>query len=67
MAQSVACPLPKPPKGRENSKKVWIFFQIFFGGLTPRIAPQHKEHLYEKNFAYHSFCLYACAFAFRVR
>ena len=25
MAQSVACPLPKPPKGRENSKKVWFF------------------------------------------
>ena len=25
MAQSAACPLPKPPKGRENSKKVWFF------------------------------------------
>lgn len=66
MAQSAACPLPKPPKGRENSKK-FGFFQIFFGGHSLRIAPQNKEYLYEKNFAYHSFCLYACAVAFRVR
>lgn len=29
MAQSAACPLPKPPKGREKAKKVWIFFKFF--------------------------------------
>lgn len=27
MARSAACPLPKPPKGRENSKNV-VFFLI---------------------------------------
>ena len=29
MAQSAACPLPKPPKGRENSKKSLVFFKFF--------------------------------------
>lgn len=29
MAKSAACPLPKPPKGRENSKKVWFFSNFF--------------------------------------
>ena len=28
MARSAVCPLPKPPKGRENSKKVWFFSLI---------------------------------------
>lgn len=33
MAQSAACPLPKPPKGRENSKK-FGFFQNFLSGTS---------------------------------
>ena len=66
MAQSAACPLPKPPKGRENSKK-FGFFSKFFVVHFLRIASQNKESLYEKNFADNRFYLYACAFAFRVR
>lgn len=39
MARSAACPLPKPPKGRENSKNV-VFFPY-----KSKIAPPHRFSL----------------------
>ena len=59
-------PYPNPQKVGKLQKK-FGFFSKFFVGHFPRIAPQHKEYLYEKDFADHSFYLYAYAFAFRVR
>lgn len=48
MAQSVACPLPKPPKGRENSKKVW-FFSNFFWKAHPRGLLRNTRNIFMKK------------------
>lgn len=59
-------PYPNPKKVGKLQKK-FEFFSSFFGELSLRHCPQHKEYLYEKDFADHSFYLYACTFAFRMR